>query len=80
VAVHVEQGGEPVAACNLRLTNDAWEEEITVTVKATTDLLYDGSNAANLTIDSAFKTANESHSVQRFFSEVSGVIVSSVFS
>lgn len=70
VAVLVTKGQENVAACDIRLTNEAWNDEVSITVKATTDQLYDGGNSANLTIQSQYKTQNDTATQQLIASMV----------
>ena len=70
VAVLVTKGQENLAVCDVRLTSEAWSDEISILVKATTDQLYDGDHLANLTVLSQYITQNETVSQQLIASMV----------
>ena len=71
VAVLVRKGEDYLAACDIRLTNEAWADEITIRVKATTDQLYDGDHTASLSLQSQFITQEETVPEQLLDSAVS---------
>lgn len=72
VVTQVARGSESnlIASCDMKLTNEAWMEEYTVFVKATTDLLYDGNHTADLNIERQYTTMTEEQSDSLITSQV----------
>ena len=72
VVVLVTKGQERMAVCDVRLTNEAWSDEISILVKATTDQLYDGDHTANLTIQSQYIAAQSETAPKQLISSMVG--------